>query len=275
VQRVAGGFHDISGAVAGPLGAVYFADEYGSRIYRWSAGSGLEQVSDSIPQPVALAFDRSGDLLVVSRHGNVYCYRPGQSEEDIQVLEPESGAPPANAQAWVPTSRWRDGHDWIQASTRQEPLFYLSPDGSVFIPAPRSFASLPQPGRRERGTIDLVRTFALAPVRTGKPYYAADEFGHTTWRFKGGPGGALVDPQLFAEEGEAAVATDVDGAVYICAGAILVHNAAGVQVDQIKVPERPSSLAIGGPDGRTLFITARTSLYLVRTEALGGAPETR
>ena len=38
---------------------------------------------------------------------------------------------------------------------------------------------------------------------------------------------------------------------------------------EIDVPERPTSLAFGGKDGRTLFILARTSLY--EAAALGDA----
>jgi sugar lactone lactonase YvrE len=37
----------------------------------------------------------------------------------------------------------------------------------------------------------------------------------------------------------------------------------------LHVPERPIQLVFGGPDGRTLFIAARTSLYAVRTKVAG------
>jgi len=35
------------------------------------------------------------------------------------------------------------------------------------------------------------------------------------------------------------------------------------------LPERPGSLAFGGPDKRTLFIRARSSLYPIPTKATG------
>jgi len=37
----------------------------------------------------------------------------------------------------------------------------------------------------------------------------------------------------------------------------------------LEVPERPGSLAFGGPDRRTLYIGVRSSLYAIRTQAPG------
>ena len=53
--------------------------------------------------------------------------------------------------------------------------------------------------------------------------------------------------------------------VYIAAGQVFVYNSAGQLIDIIEVPERPSQLAFGGSDGKTLFVAARISLYAVQT----------
>jgi len=55
------------------------------------------------------------------------------------------------------------------------------------------------------------------------------------------------------------------GNVYLAAGQILVFDPAGKQIDIIAVPQRPTCLIFGGPDRQTLFITARSSLYSVKT----------
>ncbi len=116
VEKIAGGFTAIDGLVADGAGGVYFVDPAASRLHRWSAARGLTLVTDAIPQPVALALDRAGDLLVVSRHGNVYAYQPGASEANIAVLTPVPAAPRPDATAWLPANRWRDSHDWIEAA---------------------------------------------------------------------------------------------------------------------------------------------------------------
>ena len=48
------------------------------------------------------------------------------------------------------------------------------------------------------------------------------------------------------------------------AGQILIFDPSGKQIDTIEVPQRPTCLIFGDPDHKTLFITARSSLYSVR-----------
>lgn len=267
VEKVAGGFGNIDGAATDASGNVYFVDQPWQRIYCWSShGGGLRLVTDSIPQPVALAIDRDGQLLIVSRHGNVYALKPGANEADIVVLSPEKAMTQDNVVAWLPTNRWRDGHDWIEATTRREPIVYRLPDGAVFIPAPENFTELAKPGRAWRlGTVDLARTYQLAPARVGEPFYVSDEFSQKIWRFTMGKNGALGSPQLFAEEGEAGTTVDDAGNVYVCAGQVFVYDSTGKQIEVIEIPERPSAVAFGGPNRRTLFVAARSSLYTVRS----------
>jgi sugar lactone lactonase YvrE len=84
-----------------------------------------------------------------------------------------------------------------------------------------------------------------------------------------GEDGTLSDPKLFANEGGECVTTDDRGNVYIAAGQIRVFDPAGKQLDTIEVPQRPICLIFGGPDRKTLFITARSSLYSVQTRFAG------
>jgi sugar lactone lactonase YvrE len=270
LEKVAGGFTNIDGLVADATGGVYFVDQHWNRIHRFTQTDGLTLATDAIPQPVALAIDSSGALLVLSGHGNVYAFKPGANEAAIAVLPSVPAKARPGSTPWLPANRWRDGHDWVEAATRREPLQYVSPDGSVFIPAPESYSLLSQPAwGRGSGTIDLARTHALRPARMGEPCYASDEFSQTTWRFLPEPDGTLGTPERFAEEGEAGTAVDADGNVYVCAGQVFVYDRAGKQLGVIEVPERPGALAFGGEDGRTLFIAARSSLYAVKTKYAG------
>lgn len=269
LTRVAGGFTNIDGLVADGNGTAYYVDQVWHRIFRWSADRGVTEVTDAIQQPVALVPDRSGHLLVVTRHGNVYTLDPGAGEDSIRVLDPDPAAPRPGATAWLPLNRWRDGHDWLEANTRREPLHYASEDGSVFIPAPELYRSLIGAGGRWLGTIDIARTYAFGPARAGEPFYVSDEFGQTTWRFTPAADGTLGTPHLLAEEGEAGTAVDADGNVYVCAGQVFVYDPAGKQIGLIEVPERPSALAFVGEDRRTLLIAARSSLYAIRPRVPG------
>ena len=83
------------------------------------------------------------------------------------------------------------------------------------------------------------------------------------------PGCSIDRPTVFAERGGTSVVSDEAGNVYIAEGQVYIYNRDGKQIGALEVPERPGSLAFGGPDKRTLFIGARSSLYSIRTAAPG------
>jgi gluconolactonase len=63
---------------------------------------------------------------------------------------------------------------------------------------------------------------------------------------------------------------DAAGRLYSSAGdGVQVFSSGGERIGRILVPETPANLCFGGPDRRTLFITARTSLYSVELGAQG------
>jgi hypothetical protein len=73
----------------------------------------------------------------------------------------------------------------------------------------------------------------------------------------------------FVSRGGSSVVTDVAGNVYVAEGQLYVYSSAGKQIGLVELPERPSSLAFGSSDHRTLYIGARGSLYSIRTAASG------
>ena len=254
VEKVVGGFDFIDAAVVDRNGNVYFTDGRWHRIYRWSPEKqDLNLILDAPISPIGLAIDLSDNLLIVGRNGTVYAFDPEKSEDDLQVIVGEPTQDRPGSRAVVPGHRWRDAHDFLTVSTAPSDVHYVSPDGTTFIPASR----------------DLTRAFTLRVATPGRPFYVADEFGQKTWSFSVNADGTLSDPQLFAEEGELDVAVDAEGNVYVAAGSIFVYDSTGRQIDIIDVPERPATLVFGGPDRKTLFITARSSLYRVDTRYRG------
>lgn len=269
VEKLVGGFNNIDSLAVSPNGDVYFVDARFQRIYRWSPERHeLTLVRDNPLEPVGLAFDKSGNLLVVTRTGAVYSFRPDDGEDNMTILQPVPAVSRPELTAILPVSRWRDAHDFMEVNIKPATLQYLSPDGTTFIPAPEEFKNAGST-RSFFSTIDLVRAYGLAAASTNRPFYVADEFGQKTWAFTVNPDGSLSKPKLFAEEGEAAITTDMQGNVYIAAGNIFVYDSSGKYLGLIEVPERPTSLVFGGKDRQTLFIAARGSLYSVRTRFKG------
>jgi len=262
VEKLAGGFYNISGGAVDPAGDFYFVDAKWQRIYRWSAALRRTSiVRDSPLDPVSLAFDKAGNLIVVGYSGNgtVYAFKPG-AEGEVSILKPEPFTPRPVMTAVLPVG---DYH--LQSVPRS--YQYVSPDGTTFISAGQDFVN----GSLMWGVkgSDVLRAFGLARAVPGKPYYLTDESELTTWSATVGPDGNLTDQKLFADQGGEGVAVDERGNVYIAAGQIYVYDPAGKLIDTIEVPERPLQLVFGGKDGQTLFIPARTSLYAVRTRIRG------
>ncbi len=263
VEKLAGGFYNISGGATGPRGDFYFVDGHWQRVYRWNPAScQLSTLSDFPMDPVNLAIDKAGNLMVVSYAGKgiVYALKP---EGAIVPLQPGTVVSRAGKTLCLPVSDWRLNRE----SLSHPAAHFVSPDGTTILPAGADFLS----GAMSWGvkSSPQIRSFGLASVMPGQPFYVTDEAELTTWVASVNPDGSLGDFRLFAEQGGEGVVVDLRGNVYIAVGQVHVFNPAGKLIESIDVPERPVQVVFGGPGRQTLFIPARTSLYSVRTRYPG------
>ncbi len=82
--------------------------------------------------------------------------------------------------------------------------------------------------------------------------------------------GKLGKKLFHIESGSDGMAVDVLGNLYTThGGKVHIYNSDGKELDPIDVPEGPANVCFGGDDYKTLFITARTSLYSVRMKHPG------
>ncbi len=266
VSKLAGGFFNISGGAADSSGDFYFVDAHWQRIYKWSTASRqLSTVRDNPLDPVNLAFDKAGNLIVVSYsgEGTVYTFEPDVPAGQVKLLKPVPAEPRLGLTAIVPVGDWRLPRDYQTGALISKRYQYLSIDGTTFLPAGDDFVS----GAMSWGvkSADLLRTFGLARAEPGQPFYFTSEAELMTWRAAIAPDGNFKDLQLFVNQGGEGVAVDARGNVYLAAGRIFVYDPSGRLLDTIDTPERPIQLVFAGPDRRTLFIAARTSLYSTRS----------
>ncbi len=245
VTRLVGGFFNISGGAIGPSGDPYFVESRSNAIYRWNqAAQHITKVRDNPLEPVNLAFDRSGDLLVVSYAGKdtVYAFRPESPDEAITLLQPEPSVARPEMTPVLPVDYWRSENDFAQAIVAPRSWQFISPDRSIFIPVKQDFIDNDlYYGIRMQ---DVVRAFGLSPATPGKPFYVSDESEEKTWRITIGEDGSISSPVLFAEQGGEGVTVDERGDVYIAAGQIFVHDPDGTLIDTINVPDRPAAVAL-------------------------------
>ena len=264
LERLATGFYNISGATVDAQGRLYFLDSRWQKIYRYTPAAGVELLRDSPIDAANLAIDRAGNLLVVSYTGDgtIYSFKPDAPQNQLNVLKPQPAVPRPNLDAYLPVDYWALRKYLLNPQLLKKQAQYVSEDGSTFLPAGNDFVR----GELYYGTkmSDVLRTFALAKVTPGKPFYVTDEEEQRTYTADVTPEGALAKLKPFAERGGESVTTGPDGKVYLAAGQVYVYSPQGKQLATIAVPERPIDLIFGGPDGRTLYILARTSLYAVK-----------
>lgn len=84
--------------------------------------------------------------------------------------------------------------------------------------------------------------------------------------------GALGKKLFTINQGSDGLRVDVKGNLYTTSGKVKIYNADGKLLEEIAVPEGPANLCFGGEDYKTLFITARTSLYSIRLVNAGAKP---
>jgi hypothetical protein len=276
------GFFSIAGAAVDDSGKLYFVDRHQQRIYAWSAGEGLTIERDSPLDPVNLAFDKAGNLIVVSSFGpaaTVYSFRPGSPAGEITILEPQVAQPRPGARAILPVNYWNNGEfrdqlnldtleyrtlsgmfrDDVSTPTAKQ---YVSPDGSVFLPARRVVQQGPPDARGWRFS-DNLDTHGFIAAAAGDRVYVSNGSEDVTYSGRVNSDGTLTDLQRFADRGGECVAVDGNGNVYIANGQIFVYDGSGKQVGRIDVAERPIDIVFGGPDHRTLFILTHHALYSV------------
>jgi gluconolactonase len=83
-----------------------------------------------------------------------------------------------------------------------------------------------------------------------------------------GPGEVLFDmTDAPGEDAIDGVKVDPDGRLFVCGpGGIWVLSPEGEHLDTLRLPEDPHNLAWGDDDGRTLYVTALTSVYRLRPD---------
>jgi len=294
IEPLEGGFYAISGAATAPDGTLYFVDHHQHRIFSWSKARGLEVVRHDALDPVNLAIDRSGNLLVQSSDGHdgtVYSFAPGTASDQITPLEPQPTAPRAGASFVIPGNVWDNGEFANQLNvetfeyktipqmfaedmTTRKPKEYVSPDGSLVLPMGRVFRQGPDdsyPGMDATGwrwsnNLDAYGFITAAP---GKQVYVTSGAENRTYRATVQLDGTLGDLQVFAERGGESATSDAAGNVYVANGEIFVYDRDGRSIGRVDVPERPIQLLFGGADRRTLFILGHHTLYAIRTKAPG------
>ena len=252
IDKLASGFTFTEGPAPDATGNIYFTDIPHNRIYRLSVDGELSTFRIDSGGANGLALDEEGNLFVceggnrrlvsIDPKGVVTVLADGYGDKRLNSpndlwLDPKGGIYFSDPRYGPRDNLEQDG----------EHVYYLSPDRKRLI----------------RVIDDMVRPNGLIGTPDGRILYVADHGDDKTYSYTINPDGTLSGKKLFARQGSDGMTMDDRGNIYLTGGPVSVYSPDGKRIGTIQVLERSSNVCFGGRNGKTLFITARTSIYAV------------
>ena len=258
VQKLTGGFKFTEGPAADAEGNIYFTDIPNNRIHKWSLDGKLSTFREDSGGSNGLYFDKQGNLIACEGGGRRLVSISPKGEVTVLADKYEDKKFNSLNDLWIDPNGgiyFTDPRYGPRADTEQDGdhVYYLSSDRKKVI----------------RVISDMVRPNGVIGTPDGKILYVADHGAGKTYIYKIKEDGTLSNKKLFAPEGSDGMTMDVNGNVYLTTKVVAVYDKSGNKIEEIKVPESPANVTFGGKEKKTLFITARTSLYSVEMATKG------
>jgi len=263
LEKLAGDFAFTEGPAADAEGNVYFTDQPNDRILKWSVDDELSTFLQPAGRSNGMDFDGAGNLWACADERN-QLWRI-DADKHVTVVVKGYGGKLLNGpnDVWVApggglyfTDPLYERPYWKRGPTEQaqEGVFFLAPDH-----------------RTLRLVVDdLVKPNGIVGTPDGKTLYVADIGAGKTYSYAIQADGALSEKTLFCSMGSDGMTLDDEGHLYLTGKGVTVFDRTGRQVAHIAVDQPwTANVCFGGRDGRSLFITASTGLYRIRTRVKG------
>ncbi|HVC65612.1 MAG TPA: SMP-30/gluconolactonase/LRE family protein [Candidatus Dormibacteraeota bacterium] len=265
-DRLATGFVFTEGPLWHPDGFYYFVDVRASMLYRITPGRPHEVVREKTGGGNGTTFDLQGRLILCEGDNRRVTRRA--ADDRFEVLVDRFEGKRLNRPNDVVCKS--DGSLYFTDPGLRVPLaerellyagvYRIAPDGAVSLVAdfeyPNGLAFSPDE-----------RLLYVANTRWAQYIHVLELDGD----------GRVLRRRIFADMSSDetdgvpdGMKVDVEGRVYCTGpGGTWVFAPDGARLGIIRTPEVPANLAFGGPDLRTLFFTARTSVYTLRAKVPG------
>ncbi|MBU2973926.1 SMP-30/gluconolactonase/LRE family protein [Zobellia sp. B3R18] len=246
-------------------GDIYFTDQPNDRIVKWDAATNT--VSDYMKpsgRANGLYFDHDGNLLAAADEKNeLWSIAP---DKKVTVLIDDYEEKKLNG----PNDLWVDLNGGIYFT---DPFYkrswwkHTEPEQSA-----RRVYYLPKGNSVPRIVADdnFEQPNGIIGSPDGKTLYVSDNGAKKTYSYTIEANGNLTNKKLFADMGSDGMTLDNQGNVYLTGDGVTVFNSKGEQIEHIDVPESwTANVTFGGPEQKTLFITAMDSAYTLEMNVNG------
>jgi gluconolactonase len=263
------GFKFTEGPAADRAGNVYFSDIPNQRIHKVDAAGKLSVFREKSNHANGLMVNAKGEIVACEMDGQIAAYSAdGKSR---RVLADKHNGKRFNAPNDLVIDKQGGIYFTDPAFAAPMPLpqektavYYLAADGKVT----RLVDNLPNPN----GVIlspDEKTLYVIPSGQADMMAYPVEAPG------KIGAGKVFCTLKQRRENGKSGgdgLTVDTKGNLYITSElGLQVFDPSGKLLGIIALPEQPANVTFGGPDLKTLYVTARTSLYTVPMEARGHA----
>lgn len=262
-KRIATGFVATEGPVWHPDGYLLFSDIPGNTIYKWTPDGKVVKFRSPSGNSNGLTFDKHGRFIACENSNR----RVSRTELDgtIVTLANEYQGKRLNSPNDVVVRS--DGSIYFT-----DPTYGLS--GMKELSFQGVYRILPDGKTLELLEKDLYSPNGLAFSPDEKVLYVADTQGSSSiYAFDIKPDGTLANRRGFVKYAghPDGIKVDVKGNLYVTTNLyrVNVYDSTGKRLGDIATPEITRNCAFGGPDNKTLFITAMTSVYRVQLKIAG------
>ncbi len=248
MKQVSTGHVFTEGPAVDKDGSLFFTDIMKSIIHKLSASGELSDFNAASAGSNGLYFDSAGTLFACEQNnGRIVRY---EDDGSTTALVDSYDGKPFNS----PNDLWVDAKGGIYFS---DPRYFRRDEK----PQDGEHVYYIAPGGETRRVIDdMVRPNGVIGTVDGKTLYVADHGGNKTYAYAIAADGGLSNKREFAPEGADGITLDERGNLYLAGQGVSVYGPDGTKLETIEVPEGPSNVTFGG---KTLFITARTSVYAI------------
>lgn len=296
LEKVAGGFTWTEGPLWLPSGDLLFAEIISNSVRRWNPATGTRMVLQPSgyrgtapfggrePGSNGMALDARGRLTVAG-HGSRNVWRLEKNATahlDFQrqtiLADTYKGKLLNSPNDLVYRSDgslyFSDPPYGLPTQRDDDPGKQLKVNGVYRIPAAAKQLAQTAPARDQLQLLvsDLPRPNGLAFSPDERYLYVSNSEPQMLWmRYRVASDGSLTEPKVFYNAGPYAhhgapdgMKVDRRGNLYSAGpGGVWIFSPAGVHLATIAVPEAVGNVAWGGPDHRTLYIAASTSIYRI------------